>query len=234
MVDTTVRTLVHTLNSGKLIIVFQGTCKQCKRGYNQMCDNAVANGINRDGGCMSTLSGPSKNTSSTDQRTVAEYCILRSEATVHIPSDVDPAAYAPLLCAGVTVFNSMRQMKIASGETVAIQGLGGLGHLAIQYANRMGFKVVALSSTGAKEKFAKDLGAHVYIDGSKEDHAEALQKMGGAAMIVSTAPNPDIMGNLVNGLGPLGKLVLLARKHSPLHHLILVCANMRYYCYSHG
>lgn len=143
---------------------------------------------------------------------VAEYCILRTEATVKIPADVDPASYAPILCAGVTVFNSMRQMKITSGEIVAIQGLGGLGHLALQYANKMGFKVVALSSTGAKEKFAKDLGAHYYIDASKENHAEALTKMGGAAMIVSTAPNPEIMGDLVNGLAAGGKLVLLARK----------------------
>ena len=77
----------------------------------------------------------------------------------------------------------------------------------------MGYKVVALSSSGAKEKFAKDLGAHVYVDSSKEDHAEALQKMGGAAMIVSTAPNPEIMGNLVNGLGAQGKLVLLSREY---------------------
>lgn len=144
--------------------------------------------------------------------TVAEYCVLRSEAAVHIPADVDAASYAPLLCAGVTVFNSMRQMKIPPGETVAVQGLGGLGHLALQYANKMGFKVVALSSTGSKEKFAKELGAHVYVDASKENHAEALMKMGGAAMIVSTAPNLDIMGDLANGLAPRGKLILLARK----------------------
>ena len=110
----------------------------------------------------------------------------------------------------------MRQMKITSGEIVAIQGLGGLGHLALQYANKMGFKVVALSSSGAKEQFAKDLGAHVYVDGSKENHAEALQKMGGAAMIVSTAPNPEIMGDLVHGLGAQGKLVLLSRKCLPI------------------
>jgi len=146
---------------------------------------------------------------------VAEYCLLRTEAVVHIPSDVDPAAFAPILCAGVTVFNGMRQMKITSGETVAIHGLGGLGHLALQYANKMGYKVVALSSSGSKEKFAKDLGAHVYVDGSKESHAEALQKMGGAAMIVTTAPNPEIMGALVNGLAPQGKLVVLSRTSSP-------------------
>ena len=149
----------------------------------------------------------------------AEYCILQAEATVRIPTDVDAATYAPLLCAGVTVFNSMRQMKIMSGETVAIQGLGGLGHLALQYANKMGYKVVALSSSSSKEKFAKDLGAHVYVDGSKENHAEALTKMGGAAMIVSTAPNPDIVGDLVNGLGAGGKLVLLSRE-SHLGHLL--------------
>lgn len=158
-----------------------------------------------------------KNVRVAKQTLVAEYCILRSEAVVHIPSDVDAASYAPLLCAGVTVFNSMRQMKVTSGETVAIQGLGGLGHLALQYANKMGYKVVALSSTGAKEKFAKDLGAHVYVDASKENHAEALTKLGGAAMIVSTAPNPEVMGDLVNGLAPGGKLILLARKfHLPI------------------
>ena len=110
----------------------------------------------------------------------------------------------------------MRQMNVPTGGLVAIQGLGGLGHLALQYANKMGYKVVALSSSGAKEKFAMDLGAHVYIDGSKEDHAEALQKMGGADMIVSTAPNPEIMGGLVNGLGAQGKLVLLSREYTNL------------------
>ena len=115
----------------------------------------------------------------------------------------------------------MRQMNVPTGEIVAIQGLGGLGHLALQYANKMGYKVVALSSSGAKEKFAKDLGAHVYVDSSKENHAEALQKMGGAAMIVSTAPNPEIMGDLVNGLGAQGKLVLLSREYTILQALLL-------------
>lgn len=90
--------------------------------------------------------------------------------------------------------------------------------MGLQYANKMGYKVVALSSTGAKEKFAKDLGAHVYVDASKENHVEALKKLGGAAIIVSTAPNAEIMGELVNGLGMQGKLILLARKCS-LHTL---------------
>ena len=172
--------------------------------------NEQINGVTRDGGCTSCRSKetPGMLTSPLD----AEYCILQSEAVVHIPTDVDAASYAPLLCAGVTVFNSMRQMHIMSGETVAIQGLGGLGHLALQYANKMGYKVVALSSGSSKEKFAKDLGAHVYVDSSKENHAEALTKLGGAAMIVSTAPNPGAMGDLVNGLAPGGKLILLSRK----------------------
>ncbi|KAL8857571.1 MAG: hypothetical protein Q9178_005899 [Gyalolechia marmorata] len=168
-----------------------GICKACNRGLFQMCENATVNGVYRDGG-------------------YAEYCILRSEATVSVPTDVDPAAFCPLLCAGVTVFNSMRQQHIPPGETVAVQGLGGLGHLAIQYASKMGYRVVALSSSSAKEHFAKDLGASDYIDGSKEDQAEALQKLGGASMIVSTAPSPETIGKLVGGLGILGKLLILA------------------------
>ena len=142
----------------------------------------------------------------------AEYCHLRTEAVVRVPSDIDPAAYCPFLCAGVTVFNGICQMKITPGETVAIQGLGGLGHLAIQYAARMGYRAVALSSSGSKEKFSKDLGASDYVDGSKENQAEALQKMGGAALIVVTAPNPSTMGELLHGLAPQGKLLILARK----------------------
>lgn len=142
----------------------------------------------------------------------AEYCTLRSEAAVRIPKDADPAEYAPLLCAGVTVFNGIRKMNIIPGDIVAVQGLGGLGHLAIQYARRMGYRTVALSQSSAKKDFAMELGATDYIDTSKENAAEALQKMGGASLIVVTAPNPSIMGPLVKGCGPLGKLLILARK----------------------
>ncbi|KAI4196906.1 MAG: hypothetical protein LQ348_002229 [Seirophora lacunosa] len=157
----------------------------------KMCDNGTVNGVYRNGG-------------------YAEYCDLRSEAVVAVPSDVDPAAFCPLLCAGVTVFNSMRQQHISPGEMVAVQGLGGLGHLAVQYASKMGYRTVALSSSGAKEKFARDLGATDYIDGSKEDHSEGLQRLGGASLIVATAPDPSILGKLVTGLGVLGKLLILA------------------------
>ncbi len=100
-------------------------------------------------------------------------------------------------------------MHIIPGETVAVQGLGGLGHLAIQYAARMGYRVVALSSSGDKEDFAKKLGAHDYIDGSKVDTAEALRKLGGAALVVATAPNGKIMGPLLPALNAGGKLLVL-------------------------
>ena len=103
-------------------------------------------------------------------------------------------------------------MNITAGDVVAVQGLGGLGHLAVQYARKMGFRTVALSSSDSKREFAKKLGANDYIDTSKESAAEALQKLGGASCIIVTAPNPQIMGPLVAGLGPLGKLLILARK----------------------
>ncbi|KAL3417888.1 alcohol dehydrogenase GroES-like domain-containing protein [Phlyctema vagabunda] len=168
-----------------------GTCKQCRRGLYQMCSNGTVNGVYIDGG-------------------YAEYVLLRTEAVVRVPKDADPAEYAPLLCAGLTVFNSMRRLNIGAGELVAIQGLGGLGHLAVQYANKMGFKVVALSNGSSKAEFAKKLGAHEYIDTSKEDGPAKLAALGGAAMIVSTAPNPAVIPPLLNGLQAGGHLLLLA------------------------
>ncbi|KAH7092128.1 alcohol dehydrogenase [Paraphoma chrysanthemicola] len=168
-----------------------GTCKSCNRGLFQVCNNEAINGVSRDGG-------------------YAEYCNLRTEAVVRIPQDADPAEYAPLLCAGVTVFNGIRKMNIIPGDIVAVQGLGGLGHLAVQYARKMGYRTVALSTSSNKKDFATQLGATDFIDTSKENAAEALQKMGGASLIVVTAPNPQVLGPLVNGLGPLGKLLMLA------------------------
>lgn len=144
--------------------------------------------------------------------TDAEYCHLRTEAVVRVPSDIDPAEYCPFLCAGVTVLNGICQLKVPAGEAVAIQGLGGLGHPGVQYAARMGYRTVALSSSGSKEKFAKELKVIDYIDSSKENHAEALQKIGGAALIVVTAPSPSIMGELLGGLAPQGKLLILAHE----------------------
>ncbi|TAQ88866.1 hypothetical protein B7494_g2800 [Chlorociboria aeruginascens] len=167
------------------------SCKQCQRGQFQMCQNAAVNGVTRDGG-------------------YAEYVLLRVEAVVRVPTDVDPAVYAPILCAGITVFNSIRKLNITAGELVAIQGLGGLGHLAVQYANMMGFRVVALSSGDKKRDFAKRLGAHEYIDTSKDDPSAKLMEMGGAALIVCTAPNPKAIGPLTGGLDVGGKLLILS------------------------
>lgn len=156
-----------------------------------MCDNAQINGVTMDGG-------------------YAEFTLLREEAVVRVPADLDPAEAAPLLCAGVTVFNSMRKMHVEQGNVVAVQGVGGLGHLAIQYASKMGYRTVAISGGDSKRDFALKLGAHAYIDSSKEDAIAALMKMGGAAMIVATAPNPKAISPLVGGLAPGGKLVVLA------------------------
>ncbi|OTA94105.1 hypothetical protein M434DRAFT_21059 [Hypoxylon sp. CO27-5] len=167
------------------------TCRQCARSLFQMCDNAQVNGVTMDGG-------------------YAEYVLLREEAVVRVPTDADPADTAPLLCAGVTVFNSMRKMHVEQGNLVAVQGVGGLGHLAIQYADKMGYHTVAISSGADKRDFALELGAKEYIDASQEDPVLALQKLGGAAMIVATAPNAKAISPLVGGLRAGGKLVVLA------------------------
>ena len=186
-----------------------------------MCENAAINGVTRDGGCKLSQSQASarerqKSLSQADTYLTIyidqEYVILRTEAIVNVPASLDPAEFAPFLCAGVTVYNSIQRMQLTPGALVGIQGLGGLGHMAVQYASKMGYRVVALSSSASKEKFAKDLGAAEYVDGSKTKHAEALQAMGGADLIVATAPNPELIPGLVGGLMPGGKLLILSRE----------------------
>ena len=112
----------------------------------------------------------------------------------------------------MTVFNAIRKQNVTPGALVAIQGLGGLGHLAIQYAHKMGYRVAALSRDGSKEDFAKKLGADVYVDASKGDTGDQLQKLGGASLIVATAPSADAINPLLKGLGILGKLLILSGK----------------------
>jgi D-arabinose 1-dehydrogenase-like Zn-dependent alcohol dehydrogenase len=155
-----------------------------------MCPNEQINGVTRNGG-------------------YAEYVTLRTEAVVSIPKDVDPVAFCPLLCAGVTTFNSLRNQKIISGSLVAVQGLGGLGHLALQYTSKMGYRTVAISTSSAKKDFAHQLGAHEYVDSSQGDIGEQLQKLGGASCIISTAPDSEQLPALLGGLGPLGKLLIV-------------------------
>lgn len=106
----------------------------------------------------------------------AEYVLLREEAVVRVPKDVDAAQVAPLLCAGVTTFNAMRKQHVEQGNLVAVQGLGGLGHLAVQYANKMGYRTVAISSGSSKRDFARELGAHEYIDTSEEDPSRLCRR----------------------------------------------------------
>lgn len=125
-----------------------------------------------------------------------------------IPKDADVAKTAPLLCAGVTVFNGLRNMNLRAGSTVAVQGLGGLGHLCVQYARKMGFRTVALSRGTAKKDFAMKLGATDYIDTEAGNVAEELQKLGGADCIAVTAPNPDVITPLIEGLAPAGTLLI--------------------------
>ena len=167
------------------------SCRACQHGQFQMCDNAAINGVTQDGG-------------------YAEYVLLRAEAVVRVPKELDPAEVAPLLCAGVTVFNSIRKQHVEQGALVAVQGLGGLGHLAVQYADKMGYEVAVISSGDDKAEFAKSLGAYHYINSKTQNPAKELQALGGAAMIVQTAPSPKAVSDLVAGLGPLGKMISLA------------------------
>ncbi|KAK3905224.1 chaperonin 10-like protein [Staphylotrichum tortipilum] len=176
---------------------YDGTCGACKKGLFQMCDNQPITGVTRNGG-------------------YAEYVLVRSEAGVRVPDEVDAAKYAPLLCAGVTVFNAMRQMNVPPGSTVAVQGLGGLGHLGVQYAAKFGYRVVALSRGADKEAFARQLGAHEYVDTTKGDAGVALKALGGADLIVVTSPDVKGIPELLNGLAPVGKLLVLSVPSEPV------------------
>ncbi|KWU43924.1 GroES-like protein [Rhodotorula sp. JG-1b] len=166
------------------------SCPQCDRGDFITCEKKNINGVITDGGH-------------------SEYATIRREAVLAIPEGIEPAKAAPLLCAGVTVYNSIRHMDLMAGDVVAIQGLGGLGHLGVQIAAQMGMKVVALSGSDSKRKLATELGAHVYVDGSKEDFVDVLQKLGGAKVIACTAPNGELMSKAVNGLAVNGTLLIL-------------------------
>ncbi len=121
-----------------------------------------------------------------------------------------------MLCAGVTTYNALRNSGARPGDTVAVQGIGGLGHLGIQYAARMGFRTIAISSGPEKEELARQLGAHEYIDTKKVKAAEGLQKLGGADLVLATAPYADAIASTVDGLKPRGKLLIVAAPFEPL------------------
>ncbi len=167
-----------------------GVCEPCRRGDIVNCQNAVIPGITVDGG-------------------YAELMIAEARGIACIPDELKSAEAAPLLCAGITTYNALRNAGLRGGDLVAVQGIGGLGHLGIQFARHMGFRIVAIGRGSDKEKLVKDLGAHVYIDTAVDDAAAVLQRMGGARAILATAPSGDAMGPLVSGLAARGKLIVV-------------------------
>jgi propanol-preferring alcohol dehydrogenase len=173
------------------------TCEACAEGDYQSCRDSRVTGLSVDGG-------------------YAEYMVARVSALVSIPTDLSSVDAAPLLCAGATTFSALKHGGAVGGETVAIHGIGGLGHLALQYANRLGFRTVALSRGSQKESLAYRLGAHVYIDTDVSDPAEELQALGGARVILCTAPNSEAIAGLIDGLGMDGQLIIVAGVSEPL------------------
>jgi len=172
-------------------------CEQCRRGHFILCKFEKITGISHDGG-------------------YAEYMVSPAEAVASMPDDLPADEAAPLLCAGITVFNSLRNSGARPGDLVAVQGVGGLGHLGIQYAHRMGFETVALNRGTDKQALATKLGAKHYIDSSASSLAEALQKLGGARVALATAPDAKSISALVGGLAPDGKLLVVGAAMEPL------------------
>lgn len=172
-------------------------CGACRRGLFLNCEKAQVTGISFDGG-------------------YAEYVVVPQAAVARIPEALSAVDAAPLLCAGITTYNALRHSGARPGDTVAVQGIGGLGHLAIQYAARMGFRTVAISSGPDKEALARELGAHEYVDTARVTATEGLQKLGGADLVLATAPHAASIASTVNGLKPRGKLLIVAATFEPM------------------
>ena len=181
-----------------LIAGEDGVCEPCRRGDMVNCENPVMSGITTDGG-------------------YAEMMIAEARGLASIPDELSSAEAAPLLCAGITTYNALRNAGLRGGDLVAVQGIGGLGHLGIQFARHMGFHTVAIGRASDKEKLAKDLGAHVYIDTAVDDAVALLQRMGGARAVLATAPSGDSMGSLVSGLAVRGKLIVVGVPQDQIH-----------------
>ncbi len=168
-----------------------GYCSHCRRGDAFACENIQgATGVTRDGG-------------------YATHMLALASALAHVPASLDSVASAPLLCAGITTFNALRNCGAGPGDLVAIQGVGGLGHLGIQFAAKQGFRTVAVNRGRDKETLARSLGAHDYIDSEANDPAAALQAMGGAKAILATVTNPEAMQAIAEGLGVNGVMMVV-------------------------
>jgi D-arabinose 1-dehydrogenase-like Zn-dependent alcohol dehydrogenase len=173
------------------------TCRQCQRGDFRNCRNLQVPGISYDGGYQ-------------------QYMIAPVEALVPIPESLRDVEAAPLLCAGATTFSALRRSGALPGDLIAVQGIGGLGHLGIQFASKFGYKVAAVGRGSETAALAKRLGANEYIDSQSTNAAEALQKLGGAQVIIATAPNAKSMSALIDGLAPNGKLMVIGATSDPL------------------
>ena len=174
-----------------------GTCRECRRGDFRNCRNAKVCGISYDGG-------------------YEQYMVAPAEAVVAIPETLSDADAAPLLCAGITTYNALRHSGALPGDLVAVQGIGGLGHLGIQFANKFGYKVAAIGRGSDNAVLAKKLGASLYIDSQSTNAVEALQKLGGAQVVLATAPSSKAMSELIDGLGPNGKLLVIGATFDPI------------------
>jgi len=174
-----------------------GTCLSCRRGDFGNCRNMQIAGISYDGG-------------------YAQYMVAPAEALVAMPESLGDTEAAPLLCAGITTFNALRHSGALPGDLVVVLGVGGLGHLGIQFANKFGYKVAAVGRGSENAALAKKLGASVYIDSKSTNAAEALQKLGGAQVILATAPSSKAMSALIDGLGPNGKLMVIGAAFDPI------------------
>jgi D-arabinose 1-dehydrogenase-like Zn-dependent alcohol dehydrogenase len=174
-----------------------GTCPRCRRGDFITCRNLRVPGIHFDGG-------------------YADYMVAPMEALASIPDALDAVHAAPLLCAGITTFNALRNSSARPGDVVAILGIGGLGHLGVQFANRMGFHTVAIARGRDKGNLARDLGAHLYIDSETQDPAKELMALGGAKVILATVTSGKAMTPLIDGLGIDGTLIVLGASPEPI------------------
>jgi|SRR5215469_10512940 len=174
-----------------------GTCIACRRGEFANCPNARVTGVHHDGG-------------------YAEYMIAPVEAVAAMPESLDPVEAAPLLCAGVTTFNALRHSGALPSDLVAVQGVGGLGHLGIQFAQKFGYRVAAVGRGPENAALAKKLGASIYIDSAASNAAAELQKLGGARAILATAPSSKAMSSVIDGLGANGVLLVVGAEPEPI------------------
>jgi D-arabinose 1-dehydrogenase-like Zn-dependent alcohol dehydrogenase len=174
-----------------------GTCRECRRGDFRNCRNRRVPGISYDGG-------------------YEQYMLAPAEALVRIPETLSDVEAAPLLCAGITTFDALRRSGAGPGDLVAVEGVGGLGHLGIQFASKFGYQVAAIGLGPENGELAKKLGASIYLDSKATNPAEALQRLGGARVILATAPNAKAMSALIGGLGPNGKLMVVGVAPDPI------------------